>query len=249
MPRYFLELSYKGTAYSGFQTQQNANTVQAEVEKAFEILQKEKIVFTGSSRTDAGVHALQNYFHFDYNGILHPQFVYKLNAILPADIVIQKVFPVEPEAHCRFDAVRREYEYHLYRYKDPFLQDRAFYFPYKLDKELLAKAASNLIGRFDFAAFSKKRTQVKNFTCHVMESYWTEEQNGLVYHVQADRFLRGMVKAMVGTMLQVGRHRLDLEQFQSVILNKDSSKANFAVPGKGLFLTRVSFLFNLIDAT
>ena len=117
MSRYFLEVSYKGTKYSGFQSQHNANTIQAEVEKAFAILQKEKAMMTGSSRTDAGVHALQNFFHFDFERIIHPHFVYKMNAILPDDIVIKRIIPVKPDAHCRFDAVSREYNYHIYRYK------------------------------------------------------------------------------------------------------------------------------------
>lgn len=129
MPRYFLEVSYKGTAYSGFQTQENANTIQAEIEKAFEILQRDKVTMTGSSRTDAGVHALQNFFHFDYDGILHPQFLYKVNAILPADIVIGGLKRVNNDAHCRFDALSREYKYFIYRRKDPFLQGRAFFIP------------------------------------------------------------------------------------------------------------------------
>ena len=127
--RYFLEVSYKGTNYSGFQSQENANTVQAEVERAFAVLQREGVVMTGSSRTDAGVHALQNYFHFDYDALIHPQFVYKMNAILPADIVVKRLSLVGPERHCRFDAVSREYRYYIYRSKDPFLRDRAFLFP------------------------------------------------------------------------------------------------------------------------
>src|SRR5205085_2661394 len=128
--------------YSGFQLQQNtANTIQAEIEKAFKVLQRDDLLLTGSSRTDAGVHALQNFFHFDYANELHPQFVYKMNAILPADIVIKKLIGVPVEAHCRFDAISREYHYFIYHHKDPFLKDRAFYFPYKLDIDKLKRAA------------------------------------------------------------------------------------------------------------
>jgi len=126
MPRYFLEVSYRGTHYSGFQTQQNANTIQAEIEKAFSILQKGQVIMTGSSRTDTGVHARQNYFHFDYEGMIHSQFSYKINAILPADIVVKNLFRVSSDAHCRFDAINREYCYYIYRNKDAFLKDRAF---------------------------------------------------------------------------------------------------------------------------
>jgi tRNA pseudouridine38-40 synthase len=166
MSRYFLELSYKGTAYSGFQSQQNTGkTIQAEVEKAFAVLQREEVVMTGSSRTDAGVHALQNFFHFDYEGEIHPQFLYKVNAILPDDIVVRKLMPVAPEAHCRFDAVSREYRYYVYRRKDPFLKDRAFYFPYRLSLEKMKKAAGVIKEYTDFTSFSKRNTQVKTFEC------------------------------------------------------------------------------------
>src|SRR5678810_1156915 len=135
MSRYFLEVSYKGTNYSGFQIQQNANSIQAEMERALQILQKEKICLTGSSRTDAGVHALQNFFHFDFDGEINPHFEYKMNAILPEDIVVENVVPVKKEAHCRFDAISREYKYFIYGHKDPFLKGRAFYFPFKLNVE------------------------------------------------------------------------------------------------------------------
>ena len=142
MARYFLEVSYKGTAYSGFQTQENAHTIQAEVEKAFQVLQRELVTLTGSSRTDAGVHARQNFFHFDFEQPLHEQFLYKMNAILPGDIVIENVHNVKTDAHCRFDAKYRRYRYYTYNEKNPFLEDRAWYFPYRLNKELLQEAAS-----------------------------------------------------------------------------------------------------------
>src|SRR5690349_3560090 len=136
MPRYFLELAYKGTRYSGFQRQENANTIQAEVEKAFQILHGHPVLMSGSSRTDAGVHALQNYFHFDYDQ-LHPQFIYKMNAILPGDIVLKKIHVVDAEAHSRFDAVSRSYQYRIYQFKNPFLEGHGFFYPFKLDIELM----------------------------------------------------------------------------------------------------------------
>ena len=176
MSRYFLEVSYKGTNYSGFQIQQNANSIQAEIEKAFQILQKEKIGLTGSSRTDAGVHALQNFFHFDFEGEITSHFVYKMNAILPGDIVVQKLISVKQGAHCRFDAISREYKYFIYRYKDPFLKDRAFYFPYKLNMELMQQAAVMIKTYTDFTSFSKRNTQVKTFNCCIMESKWGWEE-------------------------------------------------------------------------
>lgn len=241
MARYFLEVSYKGAKYSGFQTQENAITIQGEVEKAFAILQREKIIMTGSSRTDAGVHARQNFFHFDVETPLHPQFLYKINAILPGDIVAKTIKEVKQEAHCRFDAKSRTYQYFLYRQKDPFLEDRAWYFPYTLHKEVLDKAASLLMNYDDFTSFSKRNTQVKTFQCQIMESAWREEGDCTIYRVRANRFLRGMVRALVSTMLQVGRGKLSLEDFQAVIEAKDCTRASFAAPAKGLFLEEVIF--------
>lgn len=249
MSRYFLEVAYSGKSYSGFQSQENANTIQAEVEKAFQVLQREKVSFTGSSRTDTGVHALQNFFHFDFHGDLHPHFIYKLNAILPFDIVAKAFYPVADNAHCRFDARSREYNYYIYHDKNPFHADRCFFYPYQLDRSLLDEAAGIFKEYTDFTAFSKKRTQVKTFTCHIMQSEWKAENDLLVYQVKADRFLRGMVKGMVGTMLLVGRRKLTLEQLRSVILKKDPAQVNFAVAAHGLFLKRVNFPFLPVHAT
>lgn len=241
MPRYFLEVAYKGTHYSGFQLQENANTIQSEVEKAFKVLQKQEVELTGSSRTDAGVHALQNFFHFDFQEDLHPQFVYKLNAILPPDIVIRSLVPVAPEAHSRFDAVSRTYHYHIYRGKDPFLQDRAYYFPYRLDPAALDEAAAVLKEYTDFTSFSKRNTQVKTFNCNILESSWSFRDNQLVYQVTANRFLRGMVRALVATMLKTGTGKLSVGQFREIIEARDCTKASFAAPPHGLFLVKVAF--------
>jgi len=262
MPRYFLEVSYKGTIYSGFQLQENANTVQAEVERAVEILQKKKIPLTGSSRTDAGVHALQNFFHFDTNSPLHSpelaegwrragdeaggedgeaHFVYKMNAILPGDIVVKQLLPVPVNAHCRFDAISRAYNYYIYRQKDPFLKERAFFFPYKLDVQKLQQAAVILKDYQDFTSFSKRNTQAKTFTCEILQSEWLLENDCLVYHVKANRFLRGMVRALTATMLKIGRGRLSIDDFRKVIEARDCTKASFAVPAQGLFLQSVEY--------
>lgn len=249
MPRYFLEVTYKGTRYSGFQTQQNANTIQAEIEKAFAILQRESITMTGSSRTDAGVHALQNFFHFDTILPLHQwrgteseaNFIYKINAILPEDIVAKKISLVATEAHCRFDALTREYNYYIYRYKDPFLKEIAFYFPYKLDVEKMQQAASIVKEYTDFTSFSKRNTQVKTFVCGIEESKWFWKDSCLVYNVKANRFLRGMVRALTATMLKVGRGKISLDEFRKIIETKDCTKASFAVPAHGLFLREVKF--------
>jgi len=241
MFRYVLEVSYKGTNDIGFQSQENANTVQAEVEKAFRTLQKQEVILTGSSRTDSGVHALQNFFHFDFEEAIHPQFTYKINAILPADIVVKNIITVAPDAHCRFDAIAREYNYYIYRHKDPFLKDRAFYFPYKLDFEKMQQAAAIITDYQDFTSFSKRNTQVKTFNCSILKSNWLLQDNTVIYNVQANRFLRGMVRALTATMLKVGRGKLSLQNFRDIIEAKDCTKASFAVPGHGLFLQSVQY--------
>jgi tRNA pseudouridine38-40 synthase len=241
MARYFLEVSYKGTNYSGFQIQANAVSVQQEVERALETFLRIKVVLTGSSRTDTGVHAMQNYFHFDFEGVIEGSSIYNLNALLPGDIAVRNIVPVSSGAHCRFDAISREYSYYVYGKKDPFLEDRAYFFPYPLDKERLGEAAALLGGYTDFSAFAKRNTKVKTFECTILESRWAAEGECLVYHVTANRFLRGMVRGLVGTMLQVGRGKLSLAQFGRVIEGKDNRLADFSVPGQGLFLFRVNF--------
>jgi tRNA pseudouridine38-40 synthase len=245
MSRYFIEVSYKGTDYSGFQVQHNANSIQAEIEKALQVYFKQQFELTGSSRTDAGVHALQNFFHFDSSLKINNE-VYNLNAILPKDIVIKKIFEVSEDAHCRFDALSREYRYYIYQYKDPFLEDRAYYYPYTLNIELLQKAAKQLQAYNDFTSFSKRNTQVKTFLCRIFESEWLQEPGCLVYRIRANRFLRGMVKGLVGTMLQVGREKISIEEFSSVIEAKDCTKADFSMPSHGLFLCSVEFPLELL---
>lgn len=255
MPRYFIEVAYKGTHYSGFQIQQNANSIQAEVEKALKIFFKKSFELTGSSRTDAGVHALQNFFHFDLinnsgpleTGEVYPKngdlegAQYNLNSLLPRDIIIKKIFPVKDNAHCRFDALSREYKYFIYQQKDPFIQDTAFYYPYKLDLEKLNEAANQIKNYEDFTSFSKRNTQVKNFFCKIEKSEWNIEGSLIVYNVIANRFLRGMVKGLVGTMLRVGTNKISINQFSKVIESKDSDKADFSPPSIGLFLHSVKF--------
>ena len=239
--RYFLEVSYRGTNYSGFQSQKNANTIQAEIEKAFTILLKEEIQLTGSSRTDAGVHALQNYFHFDTNSELSSQLLYNLNAILPWDIAAKNLHKVKDEAHCRFDAIAREYKYYVYQQKNPFLKDKAWYYPYTLDLEIMQKAATTIKEYADFTSFSKRNTQVKSFNCEIQESHWIVEGECFVFQVKANRFLRGMVRALVATMLKVGRNKTNLDNFRAIIQLKDCTLADFSAPPNGLFLVEVAF--------
>lgn len=242
MSRYFIEVAYNGAAYSGFQIQQNANTIQAEVEKALLIFFKENFSLTGSSRTDAGVHALQNYFHVDSEIDLSKNTnSYHLNAILPDDIVIKNIHAVENEAHCRFDAMSREYKYYIYQNKNPFINDRAYFFPYKLDIALMNEASDIIQATIDFTSFSKKNTQVYNFICHIIKSNWLHQEDFIIYKVISNRFLRGMVKGLVGTMLQVGTRKISLKKFQQIIDEKDCSLVNFAVPSHGLFLEKVAY--------
>jgi tRNA pseudouridine38-40 synthase len=247
MPRYFIEVFYKGTHYAGFQIQQNANSIQAEIEKALSIFFRASFSLTGSSRTDAGVHAFTNFFHFDsdvlakYSVDQLAKIIYNLNAILPDDIVIKKIHLVESDAHCRFDAIGREYKYFIYQLKDPFLSDRAFYYPYQLDMQLLNEAAGALCSYKDFTTFSKRNTQVTHFECTIAKSEWALEGNLLVYNVQANRFLRGMVKGLVGTMLKVGTGKISILDFCAIVESRDCSRADFSVPPQGLFLVNVRY--------
>jgi tRNA pseudouridine38-40 synthase len=247
MSRYFIELFYKGTNYAGFQIQQNANSIQAEIEKALTVYFKKEFSLTGSSRTDAGVHALSNYFHFDSelleskNAEELDKAVYHINAILPEDIVVKRLYKVKDDAHCRFDAISREYKYYIYQHKTPFLADRAFFFPYKLDIAKLNEAAALLLTYEDFTSFSKKNTQVKTFQCKLSQSVWQVENDMLVFTVKGNRFLRGMVRGLVGTMLKVGTGKNSVDDFCKIIEGKDCAKADFSVPPQGLFLVNVAY--------
>lgn len=245
MPRYFIEVAYNGKRYAGFQKQANANTIQAELEKVLSVFFRSDFDLTGSSRTDAGVHAFQNFFHFD-TAIDSAKMdigkvVYRLNAMLPLDIVVKNISQQEPEAHCRFDALSRNYVYRIYKDKNPFLSEYAYYYPYTLDLVQLNVAATMLMAFTDFEAFSKRSTQVRTFLCNISQSNWQAEGGQLTYHVTANRFLRGMVRGLVGTMLLVGRGKITPQQFADIILSKDSSRVNFAVPAHGLTLIEVKY--------
>ncbi len=257
MPRYFIEVSYKGTRYSGFQVQQNANTIQSEIERGLEICFRKTFTLTGSSRTDAGVHALQNYFHFDIHEIIDREndnsdyelicgkYLYSLNSILPGDIVVHKIIKVEDTAHCRFDAVTREYKYQIYQRKDPFVKDAAFFYPYRMDIKKLQEAAELILNARDFTSFSKRKTQVNNFVCSIQKSKWFIENNLIVYNIVGNRFLRGMVRGLTGTMLKVGSGKISLQEFEEIIKSKDCTRADFSVPPHGLFLVKVTYTFPL----
>ncbi len=242
MPRYFIEVAYDGSNYSGFQIQENANSVQAEVEKALQIFFRQKVELTGSSRTDAGVHARQNFFHADFETIItNKDPAYHLNAILPDDICIKNIILVKDEAHCRFDAKSRAYCYYIYSAKNPFSNKIAWQYPYSINIDLLNAAATELKNFADFTSFSKRNTQVNNFNCTIIKSEWYFNNDILIYNVKANRFLRGMVRALVATMLHVGRKKITVEEFIKIIEAKDNSKADFAAPAHGLFLERVEY--------
>lgn len=245
MPRYFIEVSYKGTNYSGFQIQQNANSIQQEIERVLKIFFKNDFQLTGSSRTDAGVHALKNFFHFDSENLpqenILNETLYNLNAILPGDIVVKRIFKVAENKHCRFDAISREYKYFIYQHKDPFLADRAFYYPYKLDMEKLQQTANSIFNYQDFTSFSKRNTQVKTFQCKILKSVWLNEGDTIVYNVKANRFLRGMVRGLVGTMLKVAAGKISVDDFINIIEDKDHTKADFSVPPQALFLVNIEY--------
>jgi tRNA pseudouridine38-40 synthase len=245
MARYFIQVSYKGTNYAGFQIQKNANSIQAEIEKALKIFFKEDFTLTCSSRTDAGVQALNNYFHFDSDIIPNPdrlnKIVYNLNAILPGDIVIKSIFRVPDSMHARFSAKSRLYRYYIYQQKDPFRADRAFYYPYGLELGKLNEAAALLKDFRDFTSFSNRNTQVKTFLCDIYISRWTKENDLLIYEVEGNRFLRGMVRGLVGTMLRVGTGKISITDFREIIETKDCSLADFSVPPHALFLADVKY--------
>ncbi len=241
MARYFLELAYMGTVYSGFQLQANAVTIQSELQRVLGTFYREAFELTGSSRTDAGVHARQNFFHFDSEREILPEVVYNLNAMLPADIVIRGIYPVPEGSHSRFDAVAREYAYYIYTYKDPFMTDRGWLYPFPIDWPKLQQAASLLMEYADFTSFSKRNTQVKTFICQLERSEWVREGDRLVYRVKANRFLRGMIRGLVGTMVRVARGQLELGELREIIEAKDCTRADFATPAKGLFLEKVYY--------
>jgi len=239
MARYFLEVAYKGTRFSGFQVQEQVATVQSEVERALSLVQRMPVALTGSSRTDAGVHALQNFFHFDSDASLHPQLLYKLNAIVPGDIVIKGLYPVPDTAHCRFDAVSREYEYRLYAEKNPFLQETALFYPYTVDRDALLETAAFIKEQKNFWAFSKTNTQVKNFNCSIYISEWLNRGEELIYHIEGNRFLRGMVRLLTATQLKVARGKLSMDAFRKLF--RDDVKCGFSIAATGLYLVRVKY--------
>lgn len=238
---YFLAVRYKGTDYAGFQVQQNARTIQGEVEAAMTKYLREKVVLTGSSRTDAGVHANRNFFHFTLGQPLLPAFMYHVNAILPRDIVITGIYPMPTGSHSRFDATGRRYRYYISDRKDPFNDDRSWYYPFPMDQLVLNDVSARILGTHDFTSFAKRNAQVFTHMCTIYRAEWERTASGWVFTVHGNRFLRGMVRALVGTMVKVGRGRMTPLEFSQVMAAMDCSKADFSAPAKGLFLDDVLY--------
>jgi tRNA pseudouridine38-40 synthase len=242
--RYIIECAYRGTNYSGWQIQMNALTVQEVIEKALSTLLKYKIDITGSSRTDAGVHAMQQFAHFDMEEEILDcdNLVYRMNKLLPFYISVQKIDKVADDYHSRFEAISRKYEYRISRKKNPFQKGLSYEFNGDLNIELMNEACLILFKYIDYQCFSKINTEVSTFNCTILEAYWKDEPKGLlIFHIKANRFLRGMVRAIVGTLLEVGRGKISVSDFEQIILSKDRKKAGRAVPAEGLFLMEVNY--------
>lgn len=241
MSRYFIELAYKGKRFAGFQRQQNARTIQGDVEIALETILRSKINTTTSSRTDAGVHAEQNYLHFDTEIKLPATLAYNANAILDSAIVITQIRKVKDDAHSRFNALYRTYKYAVYQTKNPFLKDTAYFFPFPLDKELLHASAKIFKQNKNFQSFCKRHAEVTHYQCKLDIVQWKEEKEYLEFTVKGNRFLRGMVRALVMTSLQIARGKIPLEQLQSILDANDCQKADFSADAKGLKLVSVEY--------
>lgn len=249
LQRYFIKLAYNGTNYHGWQLQENSHTVQAELNHALSTVFCEKVETTGCGRTDTGVHAKEYYAHFDSERIDldDKDLLFKINKFLPKDIGLGKIFKVNEAAHARFDAISRTYHYYISRVKDPFMHGSSYYLYGQLDLDLMNKATRLLFEYTDFSCFSKSRTQVKTNDCTIKEATWEDKGDVLIFKISANRFLRNMVRAIVGTLIETGRKQISLEDFKNIIENKNRSGAGFSVPAEGLFLTKIDYPEGLIQ--
>ena len=245
--RYFVQFSYQGKSYHGWQKQPNAKTVQEVLENAFSLLLRETVSLTGAGRTDAGVHAMEMFAHFDSDVAFNDhELIHRLNSFLPEDIAIGGIYEVPADAHARFDASERKYEYWIVQNKNPFLVDAAYYVKYPLNLEQMNKAAAILVGYKDFECFSKSNTDVKTYLCDIRKAQWTNEGDKLVFTITADRFLRNMVRAIVGTLISVGLGKSTLSDMESILASKDRGEAGVSVPAKGLYLKTIKYPKNII---
>lgn len=239
--RFFLEFSYVGTAYHGWQRQPNALSVQEVMEEALALLLKQQTPLTAAGRTDTGVHAKQMFAHFDADTTDLEQLIFRLNQFLPNDIAVIRIREVKPRAHARFDALSRTYEYHLNNFKSPFVQGMSYGLYQPLDVEQMNKAASILLEYEDFECFSKAHTDVKTFLCTISKAVWEKSETGLVFTITANRFLRNMVRAIVGTLIEIGLGKKNIQEMHTVIESKNRSLAGYSVPAEGLFLTHIEY--------
>lgn len=265
--RYFIELAYDGTRYHGWQAQPNAVGVQQLVDKALSTVFRTNVETTGAGRTDTGVHARQLFAHFDVEeeSIVHGPLTIdgnaqktmdhgpctmdprmrSINALLPHDIAAKALIPVKEDAHARFDATQRSYEYHIHFEKDPFLHNYSWQLRDRPDVTLMNQAAGIMMEYTDFSCFSKSNTQVKTNNCKITRAQWLEQDGKLVFHISADRFLRNMVRAIVGTLLMVGNKNIAPQEVRRIIESKNRSKAGTSVPACGLYLTEVKYPYPL----
>ncbi len=241
MSRYFIEVCYDGADFGGFQIQSNQVSIQGALEQAMATLYREPIALTGASRTDAGVHALQNFLHFDTTIEITQKHIYNLNALLPNSIVVKGIYRVPAEAHCRFDAVKRSYTYQIHSQKNPFLEGRSWYYPFPIDVSALQAAAATLLNNTNFESFSKKNTTVNTFDCQITKAQWVQEGSCVYFHIDSNRFLRGMIRGLVGTMLHVGRGHATLAEFQAIISSKNEQNVDFSTPAHGLYLSSIQY--------
>lgn len=243
--RYFIELAYNGTQYHGWQIQENAISVQEVLNKALATLLRMPVETVGAGRTDTGVHACQLFVHFDVAAettrVSEPKFLISLNALMPFDISAKRIIEVAADAHARFDATRRSYEYHIHFQKDPFKHGFSWLVRDKPDIGLMNEAAKILFEHRDFSCFSKSNTQTFTNNCVISRAEWVEKNGGLVFHISADRFLRNMVRAIVGTLIRIGHQEIGLDELRAIIESKNRSNAGVSVPACGLYLTEVVY--------
>lgn len=240
--RYFIELAYHGKNYHGWQIQPTVNSVQQELNTAISTILQQEINIVGAGRTDAGVHASQMIAHFDSETVLVNDISFRLNSILPDDIVVSAIYEVTDAAHARFDAISRSYEYRIWLGRNPFLLDTTWQLHHqKLNVLKMNNAAKILYKYKDFECFSKVKTDVHTFNCDILHAEWIQNGNELTFHISANRFLRNMVRAIVGTLLEVGLGKMTLQEFENVIKSKNRSNAGVSVPARGLFLTDIQY--------
>ncbi len=246
--RYFIELQYNGKNFHGWQIQPNARTVQAELNEKISILLKQPVETTGAGRTDTGVHAKQFFAHFDFANDISRNLVsltHKMNSFLPDDICIQRIIPVSPDAHVRFDALSRTYKYYITTHKSVFQNEYAWQIFHKLDTGLMQES-SNLIMKYNnFKSFSRLHSDNKTNICRIFSAGWSTDNHLLIFTIKADRFLRNMVRAIVGTMVGVGRNKITPSHFEEIIKSKDRSLAGESAPAKGLFLYEIEYPYPL----